>query len=166
MSKYVVRLNEKKNLIDVVDSEKIIINGESYNYKLLELSEDTYQLIIENKSFVISVKKLNEEEMAVYYNGKQYLSYVRTLLQEKASELLEQKEAKSHQKKITAPMPGLIVKIKKQVEEPVEKGETIMILEAMKMENEIKSPGKGVVKSIAVNEGMAVEKNAILFMIE
>ena len=63
-------------------------------------------------------------------------------------------------------MPGLILKVRKKTGESVEQGESVMILEAMKMENDLKAPNSGIISNIEVNEGSAVEKGAILFSIE
>jgi biotin carboxyl carrier protein len=65
-------------------------------------------------------------------------------------------------KDIKAPMPGLIIDIKVEEGIVVKKGDPLIILEAMKMENIIKSPGEGVVKKIQVKKGDSVEKNQIL----
>ena len=64
--------------------------------------------------------------------------------------------------KITSPMPGKILGIKTTVGASVKKGEVLMILEAMKMENEIVASQDGVVASIDVNEGAAVESGTVL----
>jgi biotin carboxyl carrier protein len=63
---------------------------------------------------------------------------------------------------IKAPMPGLIVAIKVEEGQTVAKGDPIMILEAMKMENILKSPGDGVVKAIKVKLRDNVEKGQVL----
>ncbi|HXH74348.1 MAG TPA: acetyl-CoA carboxylase biotin carboxyl carrier protein subunit [Bacteriovoracaceae bacterium] len=63
-------------------------------------------------------------------------------------------------------MPGKIVKITKQVGDKVTKGETVLILEAMKMENEIKSGADGIVKTINVKEGQALEAGFLMVEIE
>jgi len=60
---------------------------------------------------------------------------------------------------IRAPMPGLIVKVKVNEGESVRPGTNLLVLEAMKMENEIRSVQYGVVEKIHVKQGMAVEKN-------
>jgi pyruvate carboxylase subunit B len=62
-------------------------------------------------------------------------------------------------------MPGLILKIKKSVGDEVEMGESIILLEAMKMENDIKAGSSGVIKEICVSENSAVEKNETLVVI-
>ncbi len=64
--------------------------------------------------------------------------------------------------KVTAPMPGTILGIKAKPGDKVSKGDTIVILEAMKMENEIAAPEDGVVASINVENGAAVESGQLL----
>jgi len=66
---------------------------------------------------------------------------------------------------LTAPMPGMIVKYAKQVGDAVEKGETVVVLEAMKMENALPAPVSGTVKSIKYGSGDSVPKNAVLAVI-
>lgn len=64
--------------------------------------------------------------------------------------------------KVTAPMPGTILGIKVSIGEKVEKGQTLLILEAMKMENEIAAPESGTVSSINVETSMSVESGQLL----
>jgi biotin carboxyl carrier protein len=63
-------------------------------------------------------------------------------------------------------MPGKVVKILKQEGDKVQKGETVLILEAMKMENEIKSGADGIIKMIHVKEGQALEAGFLMVEIE
>ena len=63
-------------------------------------------------------------------------------------------------------MPGKVVKIFKKIGEPVVKGETVLILEAMKMENEIKSGADGIIKSINISEGQALDSGFLMVEIE
>ena len=63
---------------------------------------------------------------------------------------------------IVSPMPGKILGIKAKAGDAVKKGQAIIILEAMKMENEIVAPQDGTVASIKVNEGASVETGAVL----
>lgn len=64
--------------------------------------------------------------------------------------------------KVTSPMPGKILSVKTSVGAAVKKGDVLMILEAMKMENEIVAPQDGTVASIDVSEGASVESGAVL----
>jgi len=63
-------------------------------------------------------------------------------------------------------MPGKVVKLMKKEGDKVAKGETVLILEAMKMENEIKSGADGVIKSVNVKEGQALEAGFLMVEIE
>ncbi|MBT8180009.1 MAG: acetyl-CoA carboxylase biotin carboxyl carrier protein subunit, partial [Eudoraea sp.] len=67
---------------------------------------------------------------------------------------------------IHAPMPGLILEINVRVGQAVNEEDPLLILEAMKMENVILSPRDGIIKSIAINQGDAVEKKQLLIEFE
>jgi biotin carboxyl carrier protein len=69
-------------------------------------------------------------------------------------------------KKLTAPMPGKVVRILVQEGAPVEAGAGIMVVEAMKMQNEVKSPRKGTIRKILVREGGAVNAGDVLAIVE
>lgn len=69
-------------------------------------------------------------------------------------------------KKITAPMPGKVVRILAPAGTAVEHGQAVIVIEAMKMQNELKSPKKGTVKKLSVSEGAAVEAGQSLAEVE
>jgi len=69
-------------------------------------------------------------------------------------------------KRITAPMPGKVVRILAPAGTPVEHGQGVIVIEAMKMQNELKSPKKGTVKKLNVSEGAAVDAGQALAEIE
>ena len=68
--------------------------------------------------------------------------------------------------KVTAPMPGTVLAVKVSVGQAVKKGETVVLLEAMKMENEIPAPRDGVIASIAVNKGASVQSGDLLLSLK
>lgn len=69
-------------------------------------------------------------------------------------------------KKITAPMPGKVVRILVAAGAEVEAGQSVLVIEAMKMQNELKSPKKGILRKITAGEGAAVEAGQILAEVE
>lgn len=69
-------------------------------------------------------------------------------------------------KKLTAPMPGKIVRVLVSQGDAVEAGAGVLVVEAMKMQNEIKSPKKGTVQKILVGEGAAVNAGEVLAIVE
>jgi oxaloacetate decarboxylase alpha subunit/pyruvate carboxylase subunit B len=66
---------------------------------------------------------------------------------------------------VTAPMPGMIIKYEKNVGDTVSQGETVVVLEAMKMENALPSPASGTVKSVSFSSGDSVAKGDVLAVI-
>ena len=69
-------------------------------------------------------------------------------------------------KKLTAPMPGKIVRVLVSQGDEVETGAGVLVVEAMKMQNEIKSPKKGTIQKILVSEGAAVNAGDVLAIVE
>ena len=69
-------------------------------------------------------------------------------------------------RKLTAPMPGKVVRVLVQEGDAVEAGAGVLVVEAMKMQNEIKSPKKGTIQKILVSEGAAVNAGDILAIVE
>jgi pyruvate carboxylase subunit B len=70
------------------------------------------------------------------------------------------------EKTVVAPMPGLVVKIEVEVGQAVKAGQGVVVVEAMKMENELKAPADGVVAKILVQERQTVDKGATLLVLE
>lgn len=151
-----VKVNEKEfeissaadwDLLEQGNSFHILKNNVSYRCMLMK-KDDT------GKNMVISV---NDTEYAINIKDK----YDILLEQLGMSDMAVKK-----MKDIKAPMPGLVLDIKVKAGDVLEEGDTILVLEAMKMENMLKSPGTGTVKAIKVNQGEAVEKGQILIEVE
>jgi biotin carboxyl carrier protein len=166
MNEYVVTHKDKRNLIKISANSEITINGKSHHYELIVLNNSTFRLRIDQKIYDISPSKIDNNRFSISLEGYTFETVAMTTLQERASKVIEQTGSAHKLKEIKAPMPGMILKIKKKVGEQIEAGESIIILEAMKMENDIKSPSSGVIKNIYITESSAVEKGAKLFSIE
>jgi biotin carboxyl carrier protein len=131
---------------------------------LVSLGNKNFNLIQNNESFNISILQYDKEEkiMTTRVNGK----VAQIKVQDKFDLLLKElgmsdaKGAKVNH--IKAPMPGLIFELAVAEGDQVKKGDKVLILEAMKMENVIKAAGDGTVKKIHINKGQAVEKNQLL----
>jgi biotin carboxyl carrier protein len=120
-------------------------------------------LKLENKIYEISVDIIDKERFHFSVGGKNYDTIIRTAVQEKAVKLIELKSSSYRKMEVKAPMPGMVLKINKHVGDEVEQGDSVLILEAMKMENDIRAHISGTIKIINVKEGMAVEKGYSLF---
>lgn len=166
MSEFIISLNGKKNRLSFVSDSKVFYNDEELNFEIFEITNNVYFLRIAEKIYNFTCTHKNGENIVLFSKSDKFEITIRTLLQEKASEVLAKKYSLHHQMDVKAPMPGMILKIKKKNGDMVDHGDAVMILEAMKMENEIRSINKGVIKDIYVEEGKTVEKGALLFSIE
>jgi len=166
MNDFIILLNGEKNHLNFISDSKVICNGEELDFEIIEVGNNFYCLRIDKKLYNFTCTYKNNEGLVLFSRSERFDLIVRTSLQEKANELLAQRLSSHHQLEVKAPMPGMILKVKKNNGDEVKQGEAVMILEAMKMENEIRSVHTGIIKEIIVNEGSAVEKGAVLFSVE
>lgn len=167
MNEFVVRINNTQREVKVVDDQFIEIDNVRYQYTVNELNDSQIVLKINSTFYETALLNKNENEITLLINNITFDVNIKTSLQEKAYQLLSQSRSNViNQTIVKSPMPGMVVKIIKKVGDKIGKGETIMILEAMKMENEIKSIHAGLLSEIFVLEGKPIEKNIPLFKIK
>ena len=167
MNDFVVSINTSKWNVKVLSDEELLVDEKKYNYELIPVCNNSYFLKLNNEVFELTSEKLNNEVFKILLNGNDFDVTIRTALQEKAFKLLENSAvSQQHHLDVKAPMPGMILKINKKAGEKIEQGESVIILEAMKMENDLKASASGIIENIFVKEGSAVEKGTVLFSIK
>ncbi|MCF8240291.1 MAG: hypothetical protein K9J16_02820 [Melioribacteraceae bacterium] len=166
MNEYVVTVNSTKKNIKCSGNGIIELGDTTYEVELSKVNKHSYLLKIGNKIYNIVTNKANSENYSMSLDGRYYELTVRTLLREKATEYLKNQAKLSHHSEVKAPMPGLVLSVKKNVGDRVEFGESLFILEAMKMENDIRSNSSGVIEEILVDEGKSVEKGETIIVIK
>ncbi|MES2678350.1 MAG: acetyl-CoA carboxylase biotin carboxyl carrier protein subunit [Bacteroidota bacterium] len=131
---------------------------------LLKLNDFQYHLLFGNKSYNIDVVSLNTEEkmLILKINSVKFSLQLKDKYDELLHNLGLDKLASKKLNDIKAPMPGMVLNILVNEGDTVKKGDALLVLEAMKMENILKSPADGTIKKIAAVKGTAVEKNQIL----
>lgn len=167
MNEFVVTINEEKNKISLLNETEANLNGEIVNYELQKIYNQTFIIRINNNIYEVSSRRISNEKFSFLVNGNKIDLIARSELEERANKILEAaKSSLSSSVEINAPMPGMILKINKNNGDEINKGESVLILEAMKMENDLKSPATGRIKKLFVSVGNAVEKGDRLFSIE
>ena len=131
---------------------------------------------VEGKSFPnVKERRGMIKKFKVRVEGKEYSVEVESVEDEKCLEgtpagvkkpVVAQAPLVTKGKCVVAPMPGAVVKINCRPGEMVKKGDVIIVLEAMKMENEIHSPMDGLVKEVKVKEGMTVSPDQVMVAFE
>ncbi|WP_019986504.1 acetyl-CoA carboxylase biotin carboxyl carrier protein subunit [Rudanella lutea] len=141
-----------------------LVNDEPFAWDLARLNDNTFHILHQNRSYTAELIELDSEAKTVKLSLNGHLYTVQ--LKDRFDQLLEQMgmsgAASAKINDIKAPMPGLIVGVSVQPGDVVKKGDAVLILEAMKMENLIKSPGEGTIRAIRVAKGDRVEKNQVL----
>ncbi|MCS6808268.1 MAG: biotin/lipoyl-containing protein [Bacteroidota bacterium] len=126
-----------------------------------------YFLSSDGTRYPVIIVDDSDEAIRLSYNGYTYTIYARSERDMYFQRLLKATATTvSGSVKVTAPMPGLLKAVNIQQGQHVKKGERLFILEAMKMENDIKAPIAGVVSSVHVEADTAVEKNFLLCTID
>lgn len=141
-----------------------VINQQPFTAEIHPISNYEYAIKYQNATYNILLLSYdtNDKKITFKINGKRTTVQVK----DKYDLLLQQfginKARKQAAEVIKSPMPGKILNILVSEGQTVKKGDTLLILEAMKMENALKAPVDGVVKKIAVTKGTSVEKNQLL----
>ena len=149
---------------DSLKSGKIGNKKFNWDIQLINKEGEYYHIIKDNLSYNTSILNFDHEtkSFVISVRGNEYKVNVK----DEYDELLEHLGIDSFATKkvndIKAPMPGLVKDIQVEVEDEVSEGQSLLVLEAMKMENIIKSPVNGHIKSIDVKKDTAVDKGQVL----
>ncbi|MCI0330920.1 MAG: acetyl-CoA carboxylase biotin carboxyl carrier protein subunit [candidate division Zixibacteria bacterium] len=144
----------------------VTVDGKKRFVDLARLNgSGAFSILLDGRSFDLEVKE-SEKGLLVFALGQQFDLIVEEERAYRARLASGGGKTAAREKEARAPMPGLIVKIEVAVGQVVEPGQGLLIMEAMKMENEIKAKGTGKVKEIKVAERQPVEQNQVLITFE
>ncbi|MCB9453446.1 MAG: biotin/lipoyl-binding protein [Anaerolineaceae bacterium] len=162
--KYITTINEKTFEVEIDKNGSVTVNGEPREVDFLELGGSLYSLIMNDQSFAAVIDG-QQGHYEVQIQGRLFEAEV---LDERSQLMLARTGGgrdDSGEVAIKSPMPGLIVAIPVAEGQEVEAGQTIIILESMKMQNELKAPRNGIVARIHVTPGQTVEQKKTLVTI-
>lgn len=132
-------LNFREEKDGVLINERLYkVEFQNGKYEKVKVNDNVYDVKIEEEKFVKEEKKVKEEKA----------------------------EVKTLKGAIYPPMPGKIISVKVKSGDKVKKGEILLILEAMKMQNEIRAEFEGIVKEVKVKNGDAVSANDVLVVVD
>ena len=167
--KYLTKIKDTEIVVDIDridDHFQVQIDDETYLAEMVQLDgTDSYLFRINNEPYQIEISK-KDHQYSVSFQGDNYLCHIEDerLARLRSSIKASEKEHSEHI--VNTPMPGLIVEINVAVGQKVTKGENLLTIEAMKMENEITAPGDAIVTKINVAEEQAVEMGQELLVLE
>lgn len=132
-------------------------------YNIKPISGNYYIVRKNGKVLELQLESDENGNYLVYYKGKIFLAEISKSISEN---FVNNNTNIQKESVIKSPMPGLIAKIKVKEGDTVKKGDGLLTIEAMKMENEIRAPISGVVEAVKVTEGTVVEKNVVLVVLK
>lgn len=163
--KYFAQVNDQRYEIEVMNDGLVMVNGEERHVDFKSMGQHAiYSLLIDNQSFEAVVEH-RDGKYSVLIFGDLYEIAVTDERTERLARAGMTATAPTGDVSIRSPMPGLIVDVPVAAGDEVSQGQTVVILESMKMENELKSPRDGVISRVEVEKGQSVEQNSVLVVI-
>ena len=160
---YTATLNDQSFTIDFPEGSPTL-NGEPFVWDFVKLSDRIVHILHQNHSYTAEILEMDVAEKSVSLNINGHIHQVQ--LKDRFDLLLEKmgmsSAASAKVNDLKAPMPGMIVGINVQPGDTVGKGDSLLVLEAMKMENVLKAIGDGTIKAIRISKGDRVEKGQVL----
>jgi biotin carboxyl carrier protein len=161
--KYVTIINDQQFEVEIDKNGGVTIDGNHHSVDFLSLGPSLYSVITDAQSLQVVIDDV-DGRYEVLMAGRLYEAQV---LDERALLMAQRRGGLGGGSgEVNAPMPGLIVAVSVNEGDTVVQGQTLVILESMKMQNELKCPTDGTVTSIKVSAGQTVDKNALLLVVE
>ena len=142
------------------------VNSKKQDIEIIEDADGFTYIKFKNKKHHVEVVEKHQNKYIILINGVSYNFTVETPLSYQRKQIIEKTMKKSKTGLITAPMPGKIIEVFAEENVHINEGDVLLILEAMKMQNEILSTISGVIKKINIKQGDNVNKDDVLIEIK
>lgn len=135
---------------------------------IVPVGKDAFHIIKDDITYKASIVAINleQKQFHIKVNGRDYELKLEDRFDQLVNELGLEVASGTKLSDVKAPMPGLVLDIAVSSGQAIQKGDKLLILEAMKMENVIKADGDGIVKTIHIEKGLAVEKGQLMIEME
>lgn len=165
MVKYYARIGNNEYEVEIAEGQ-VLLDGEPVDVDIVRSGlPELYSVLFGGKSYEMLVTS-DRFNYTVSIRSHQFQVQVQDERSRRLNRARRLPTLPEGELAITAPIPGLVIKTLVNPGDSVEEGQPLVILEAMKMENEIRSIRSGVVKAILVSPGQRVEQNAVLLILE
>ena len=163
--KYITTVEDKQFLVEIIDEKHVSVDGKVYEVDFESVSgQPVYSLILDGKSHESYVAP-GDHDWQVLIRGRLYPVTVEDERDKRLRSAAGGGVAETGEFHLRAPMPGLVVAILVEEGQPIKKGQVLLILESMKMQNELKSPRDGTLGCVRVKAGETVEQKQTLLSV-
>ena len=163
--RYITTVEDKQFLVEIIDEKHISVDGKIYEVDFESVSgQPVYSLIVDGKSHEAYAAQ-GENNWQVLLRGRLYPILVEDEREKRLRSAAGAGVAETGEFHLRAPMPGLVVAIPVEEGQAVKKGQVLLILESMKMQNELKSTRDGTIGRVRVKAGETVEQKQTLLSV-
>lgn len=163
--RYVTTIEEREFIVEILDEHHIAVDGVIFEVDFDRVGDQpVYSLIVDGKSYDAHVYQ-QDDWWQVLIRGSLYSAKVEDEREKRLRASLGGGPTEQDEFLLKAPMPGLIVSIPVNEGQSVEKGDVLLVLESMKMQNELKSPRAGSISRVRVKPGDRVEQKETLLSV-
>jgi biotin carboxyl carrier protein len=163
--KYYTRVDNTEYEVEI-NGESILLNGEPVNVDLMRSgAAELYSVLFGGRSYEMLVNS-DRFNYTINVRGVQFQVQVEDERARRMNRARRLPALPEGELAITAPIPGLVVRVLAAEGDAIEEGQPVVLLEAMKMENELRAIRSGIVKSVLVSAGQRVDQNAPLIVLE
>ena len=160
--KYIATIKGQSFEIDINEAGEILADGRRLQVDFQSVADQPiYSMLLNNESFEANVSS-GKTGVEVLLRGRLFLVDVEDERQRRLRETPDVGMIEEGEYTLVAPMPGGVVAVPVEVGQEVEKGENLISLESMKMQNELKAPRGGTVSGIRIAPGDSVDQNQAL----
>ncbi len=163
--KYVTTIGDQTYLVEVIDEHHIMLDGKPYEVDFTAIAnQPVYSLLINGRSLEANAVPTGDG-WQVLLHGRMFEARAEDEQAVRARAVAHAVPDAPNEWLLRAPMPGLVVSLAATLGAEVKKGAPLVILESMKMQNELRSQKDGTVKEIRIQPGQAVEQNQVLVVV-
>ncbi len=163
--KYITTIDNREYTVEILEDGRITVNGKPYRVDFESINgQPLYSLLVDGQSYESMVYP-TEQEWEVLLRGHLYRARVEDEREKRLRAAAGGSSAQNAHFHLKAPMPGLVVAVPVSEGQQVSAGDVLVILESMKMQNELKSPQDGVVRRVRVEAGQSVERNQVMLSV-
>jgi biotin carboxyl carrier protein len=165
--KYITTVGDQEFEVEILNSHEVSVDGKIYKVDFEPVSgQPVFSLLVDGGSYQAHIFEGDEGELEILLRGTLYTALVEDEREKRLKSAAGEGVANSGEFNLKSPMPGLIVLVNVKEGDTVGKGDVLVVLESMKMQNELKAPMDGKVSQVQISDGNSVEQNQSLLKIE
>ena len=162
---YIAKVNDQEYIIEISQENQIVVNGETYEIDFRQMPRSGVTSLLINHHSLEAVIDEGDGIWNVLIRGELYPVEVADERSHRLAKARGSFSPPDGEVSVNSPMPGIIIAVPVSEGDAVAKGDKVIILESMKMENELRAPRDGVVTQVKVEPGSNVEKGQVLIVI-